>query len=180
VCGFLDCVVTSATVGEAQEIRWPGWQLRLAFKSCGVWLVCFLAGPIVPAAVAFFFWLYGGDPAFVDWLIIVELGSVALGLWLLNLLAVSQRDHLRDLHPERIAQLVKRLGYPVILIALGAALAGLGLCYGVLVALATFHSDVWIGLAELTGSWLAIVGFTSFILRWLGVWCYHKRRLPGA
>ena len=179
VCGFLDCIVTSAVVGEAQEIRWPGRQLRLAFKSCGNWLVCFLAGPVVTAVTAFFFWLHCGDPALADWLVLVELGCVTLGLWLLNLLAVSQRERLRDLHPARVVELVRRLGWPVILVVLGAALVGLALGFGLVLSLANLQSEVWLGLAGLTGSWIAILFCASFFFRWLGVWCYHRRPTPG-
>jgi hypothetical protein len=176
VCGFLDCVVTSAAVGEAQYIRWPGRELRLAFKSCGVWLSCFLAGPVVPALTAFFFWLHAGDPIILDWLILVELGSVSAGLWLFNVLAVSQNDRLGDLHPERIVQLVQRLSYEVLLVILGAGFVTIALGCGIVFALANLQTQVWLGLAALLGSWIAILGFASFILRWLGVWCYHKRR----
>jgi hypothetical protein len=177
VCGFLDCVLTSAVAGEAQLIRWPGAQLQLAFKSCGVWLACFLAGPAMPALTAFYLWLYGGDLKVVDWLILAELLCVTFAVWLLNLLAVSQRERIRDLNPAHIANLVTRLGYQSLLILVMTGAAGLGVSLCVAFSLANLQTDPYLWLPCLAGSWLAALSFACFTLRWLGVNCYHRRTL---
>ncbi len=91
-CGFLDCVMAGALAGEFRHVRWPGRRLDMALKSCYVWAVCFLAGPIVPIAFALTFWLQAGEMEIVDWLILAELVVVGLSYWLLVLLTVNAKD----------------------------------------------------------------------------------------
>src|SRR5262249_17500 len=59
--GFLDCSLAAAAAGEVRRVRWPGNDLRLAVRSLGRWLFAFLAGPVVAAAVGFFYWLHCGE-----------------------------------------------------------------------------------------------------------------------
>src|SRR5205823_2563976 len=84
-CSFLDCVLTSAVKGEVYYILWSGNPLLTVLVGGGRWLVCFLAGPVVFAATGYLYWLNCGDPAPIDWLILVELGVMALAYWLFAL-----------------------------------------------------------------------------------------------
>src|SRR5438093_481042 len=56
-CGFLQCALSSGLAGEAGRVRWPACNLLLVLRSAAVWLLCFLAGPVVLVAGGFFYWL---------------------------------------------------------------------------------------------------------------------------
>jgi hypothetical protein len=120
-CAFLDCTLASAAAGEARYVRWPAANFGLIMKSAAAWLGCLLAGPVVPAAVGFFYWLDCGDPDILDWLIVAELGILAVGYWLLLLLVVNRRDRLRDANPARVADLVDRLGHRLVAVVFVAS-----------------------------------------------------------
>jgi len=131
----------------------------------GVW--CFLTGPIVPVVVAFFFWLGSGDLLLVDRLILWELGIVAVGYWILTLLAVQQRGRFRDANPVAVVQLIKRQGYPPFLAAMliaAALVAHAAWIFNNLHAL----QDGFGGWLLLTGSWIVQLLWITVVFRWLG------------
>src|SRR5262249_59313021 len=92
VCGFLHCVLTSAAAGEVGTILWPGGDVFLVARSVVLWVLCFLAGPVVFAGAAFLYWLNSGDLQPVDWLVLGELGILAVGYWIFALLSVGRRE----------------------------------------------------------------------------------------
>src|SRR5262249_45569272 len=57
-CGFLQCALSSGLAGEAGKVRWPAVNLLLVLRSAALWLICFLAGPVVLAAGGYFYWLH--------------------------------------------------------------------------------------------------------------------------
>jgi len=57
-CGLLQCALSSGLAGEAGKVRWPACDLLLVLRSAGIWLLCFLAGPVVLVAGGFFYWLH--------------------------------------------------------------------------------------------------------------------------
>jgi hypothetical protein len=171
-CAFLDCTLTSAAAGEARNVRWPGTNVGLVVKSALTWLICFLAGPVVPAVAGFFYWLDCGDPDALDWVILAELGAVAVGYWLLLLLAVSRGDRLLDANPARVEELVNRLGHRLVLAVFAASLVALAHGYWLLAALLELHRDLS-GLALLAGCWVSVLFLATFLFRLLGVWCHR-------
>jgi len=175
VCGFLQCVLVSAAAGEVGFVRWPGLDLRVLIRALTAWTACFLAGPIVFAATAFGFWLYAGDPTWVDWFIIAELCVVGTCHWLLALVAVHQGDRLRDANPLRVGDVIRRLGYPVVLAALGAAAVSLGFGLLVVQTLPSVHEESLQGWLLLWLGWLGGLGWLTFFFRLLGIWCFQSR-----
>jgi hypothetical protein len=173
--GFLDLVLAGAAAGDYQDVRWPGCDLRLVVRSSVRWLVCFLAGPVVPAIVAYRFWMACGEPTFVDRAILAELALVTVGSWLLALLAVADADRLRAAAPPDVVALFVRLGpraavpllvVPVLLFAAARlALAGIE----------DLHRDAASGVLLLAGAWLGVLFFGTFLMRLLGLWCYRSR-----
>jgi hypothetical protein len=167
-CAFYGCVLASAAAGEARVIRWPGADLPLVLRSGAAALVGFLAGPVVPVAAAFLFWLHSGDLEWVDHLILWELGLVAVGCWVLAVLAVQQNGRLRDANPFAVARLARQLGrrgwLAVTLITL-CVLLHLRLALG---ALEDLHHGL-LGLMLLTwwGFWWS--AWVVFLLRWYGL-----------
>ncbi|MCI0639338.1 MAG: hypothetical protein L0Y72_29200 [Gemmataceae bacterium] len=174
-CGFLHCAFASAAAGETGVVRWPGLDLRLLARALVRWFVSFLAGPVVFAAAAFLFWIYGGDPTVVDWLILAELILIGAGHWLLTLVAVQQSDRLRDANPLRVGDLVRRLGYGAVLAMLGALVVNLLLGVLIISALETVHEEPFQGLAFLFLGWLGTLTWLTFLFRLLGIWCFQSR-----
>lgn len=170
--GFLDCVFASARAGEVGFVRWPGRNLSLALKSGSRWLICFLAGPIVPAAIGLQYWIRCGDLTLWDRLILLELGLLALSSWLLLLLAVSQRERLRDLSPVRVVQLIQRLGHRLVAWAVLAAVVGLAHAGLAVVGLEKVHHEFALGWLVLFLSWVSGLFFATFLFRWVGLWFY--------
>jgi hypothetical protein len=171
--GFLDCVMASGIAGEYRHVRWPGRRIELALKSCVTWLFCFLAGPIVPLALAYVFWLQAGDLEVIDRLILAELIVVAFGYWILVLLTVNARDGIVNVNPLRVVEQVEQLGWR----SIGVAGAGgfLILIHGLLAfaALADLHHDESRGWFALILCTVSGMFWITFVFRLLGVWCYH-------
>jgi hypothetical protein len=171
-CGFLDCVLASAAAGEAGVVSWPGRDMLLALKSCLWWLLAFLAGPVLPAAIVPLYWLYVGEMTTLDWIILAELGVLATGYWLLAILSVSRSDRLSDLIPLRVMLLAERLGYRAWVAAFGASLLGVGHVLLVLMTLPLLHANAMAGVL-LVFIWGGTLFLATFLFRLLGVWCHR-------
>jgi hypothetical protein len=172
--GFLDCVFASARAGEIGYVRWPGRDINLALASGVRWLICFLAGPVVPAGAGLLYWVYGGELVFWDWLILIELNLVALATWLLLLLAVNQHDGLRGLHPARVVEPIRRLGPRLPAWAVLASVLGLAHAWWAGVALAEVHHEPawgWFLLSLCCASGMFVA---TFLFRWVGIWFYWQ------
>jgi hypothetical protein len=184
-CAFFRCVLASAADGEVGFLRWPGGDLLQILWSGAACLLCFLAGPVVPLVVALWFWLESGDLELLDWLILGELGLVAVGYWALALLAVDQSGRLRDANPVAVVRLMRRLEWRGWVMVLLAA-AGVVLTFHLtLSALEDLHTGPG---GALLLAWWGCCGpaWIVFLLRWYGVSLYHARerrrrqRSPGA
>jgi hypothetical protein len=168
--GFLDCVMAGALAGEFRHVRWPGRRLDMALKSCYVWAVCFLAGPVVPIALALTFWLQAGEMEIVDWLILGELVVVGFGYWLLVLLTVNAKDGLANVNPVRVMESIGRLGWPLMGVALGTAVVMILHVLALIPALASVQREEGSGwLTMILCCWSGMF-WATFLFRWLGVW----------
>jgi hypothetical protein len=174
-CAFCRCTLTSGIRGEAGFIRWPGGHVLRTIPSGLLCLACFLAGPVVPAAVALWFWLNSGDLLFVDRLILVELVVAAAGYWFLVFLAAHDEGGLRGVSPAAVVRLVRREGWRVPVAAAGAGLVGLAHGRLALLAVDAFQrgSGGWTGLAACAA---AALFWITFLCRWHGLSWYHTRR----
>jgi hypothetical protein len=176
-CSFLECVLTSAVAGEVFYIVWSGNPLNVVLRSGVKWLTCFLAGPVVFAAFAWLYWLRCGDPTVLDWLILMELGIVALGYWMYALLALSDQGRLRDLTPVAVADMAHRLGWRGLAVVLAAACLLLAHGWVLIVGVAGVHMSAVSGLALLAAGWFSGIFWSTFFCRLLGVWCHRSRVL---
>jgi hypothetical protein len=175
ICGFLDCVFASALAGESRYVRWPGRSLLLVYRSLLAWLFAFLSAPAPLAAIGFYYWLYCGDMQLVDWIILVELGIVGSGYWLLAVLAVTRSERLRDANPWRVTELAERLGWRSLI---AAAMAGMVfLAHGLLAfwTASVLHDQLALGLVLAAGCWLSWLYWATFLFRAVGIWCYYRR-----
>jgi hypothetical protein len=169
--GLLECVFVSAAVDEVWLARWPGRDLALVLRSTARWLIAFLAGPIVPAAAGFFFWIYSGDLAVVDRLILMELAIATVAYWLLVVVAVYEGDRLRNASPPNVVELVGRLGWrvPAVVVATAALLVADGLLG--LSALEEIPESPLKGWLLLGGSWVGGLAGVMLLFHLLGRWC---------
>jgi hypothetical protein len=176
---WLRATLSAAIHGRAGFVAWPARGLpRLARSGVeAVW--SFLAGPAVLAAVAFFFWLNSGDFQWVDWLIVWELGLVAVGYWALVLMALMEGGRFRDASPVAVFWLVRDGGYRVPLAALGIAAVVVGHGLLALGAIEEMHRGPG-GYLLLILCWASQLFWLLFVLRWLGVRRFHtcKARKP--
>jgi hypothetical protein len=174
-CSFLDCVLGSAVQGEVYYIRWSGNPLLTYLLSGARWLACFLAGPVVFAAAGFVYWLRCGEPKVVDWLILLELGVVAVAWQVFALLSVADRRRLRGLNLVAVVDLAHRLGGRALGVVVAAA--ALFLAHGWTLAAGTtqVHTAPLKGWAILAGAWASGVFWGTFFCRLLGVWCHRSR-----
>jgi hypothetical protein len=176
VCGTIECALTSALAGKGPGMYWTGRHFGAAFQSCLRWLICFLAGPILPAALAGYYWLNGGDLKLLDRLILAELGILTIAYWLLAVVASNEARRFRDANPVRIAQLMHWLRFraivPVLVVPTLLLVDGL---VG-LFALTQLRPNILIGWTLLTCSWTAALFVLTFAFRLLGVWCYRHAK----
>jgi hypothetical protein len=174
-CNFLGHVLRSATCGDGSAVRWPGHTVGATLAGIAVWLVCFLAGPVVFAGVAIEYWIECGDPGWVDWLILAELGVLTVSYTLLVLAAVSERGRLRDANPLRVIDLAHRLGWRAGMVALTGSALGLG--HGLLGVFAAeeLHSSEALGVLLLAACCFSGLYWATFLFRLLGVWCHRCR-----
>jgi hypothetical protein len=173
-CSFLGGVLRSAASGEGATVTWSGHTVPAALRAAAVWLLCFLAGPVIFAAVAAAYWMQCGDPNLLDWLILAELGAVTVGYGLLVLAAVAERGRLLDANPVYVIDLAHRLGWRAAVITVAGSVLVLGHGVWAVFAASEVHRG-WVGLPLLAGCWLSAVFWATFLFRLLGVWCYRSR-----
>ena len=182
VVGYLECTLASALAGEVGQIRWPGESLRIAMRSFCTWTYCFLVGPVIPAVVAWLFWLNCGDPAAIDWFILTELVAVGFGYWMLAVVAAGQRDRLFDANPVRIGATVQKIGVPALVALAIVSLLTMAHIIWFYIALVEVRADPLKGWLNLAGCCVTGLYVNAFLMRLLGVSCHlgTKPPLPAA
>jgi hypothetical protein len=174
---FLDMVVSGAVAGGEQEVSFPGFNVPLILRSAVKWVACFLAGPVLPAAAALWYWVQCGDPGTLDWVILGELAVFAVAWWLMALLALSDTTRWSGLAPQHVHAMIGRMRWRC-LPALAAPAAVLGCGWLGLAAIEVSHNNAPGGFLMLVGAWLAALTVGTFLLRLLGVWCNRSRPQP--
>ena len=160
--GFLQATLAAASEGKAGTVAWPRWDLITTARGGGHGLLAFLAGPVVPAVVGFFFWLRAGELEMIDWLILWELGLAAVVYWVLVVLSVSQNNDLRDLLPAAVVRAARQLGSRALLTSV---LIGFPLVAQVMQTLWTLDNPHRLGAA-----WSLLVVQCAMQLAWAVFW----------
>ena len=174
-CSVLESAFAGAPSGEVSYLPWPSRNLALVLKSGLTWLACFLAGPILPAASALLYWVNCGDMIWLDWLILAELGIIAVNYWLFAIAAVNLTGRLRDANPIRVAELIHCLGCRSIIAAMLASVLAYALTFVAITAVQSLQSDPAKGWLLLGCFWLSAMLGGVFLFRLLGMWCYRSR-----
>ncbi len=174
-CSFLDSVLDApARRNVVGLLHIPTSELGPALKSSMLWCLCFLAGPIVPVSIAIAFWIYGGVFTVIDWLILVELCSLAASYWLFALVSVNEKDRLRELYPFRVFDLIHRLGCRAAILA--AIVSAIALTHGAMASLILEETQKDAGSAWLLAAGTCISGmfWATLLFRLVGVWTKQK------
>jgi hypothetical protein len=157
--------------GDVRRACWPGWNLRRPLLTALTWTYCLLAGPVLPAAAALWYWFTTGDLVFLDWLVLAELGVLAVGYWLLAVVVVTRSGRLLNATPFEVARLAHRLNWRAALAILAASALALALGRLALAAIPTFHEDVFEGWLLLAGLWVGGLTAATGLFALLGHWC---------
>jgi hypothetical protein len=177
-CACLQTTFAAGRTGQAGYVAWPQRGLTQAVRSGAQAVVCYLAGPVVPAVVALWFWLNSGDFTWVDWSIVAELGILGVGYWALTLMAVQERGRFRDANPAAVVRLVARLGWRVLLAALLLAVVVIGHGLLAIAAVEELHRGPR-GWMLLVGCFAGQFFWMVLLLRWLGVSSYRASKRRG-
>jgi hypothetical protein len=178
-CAFLHCVLTSSIAGENRHVHWPGRDVPLVMKSIATWFVCFIGGPIIPGAVAFWFWLNWGDPKVLDVLIMAELCTATVCYWLLAILTVAQTGRLRDSNPLRVADAAYDLGWRRLLVVVAAGAVATAYGFWVCTAVTFVHNNLGLAWLLLGICWLTGLYLATFLMRYLGL-CFYRIRMMAS
>jgi hypothetical protein len=178
-CAFLHCVLTSSIAGENRHVHWPGRDVPLVMKAIATWFICFVAGPIVPATVALWFWLNWGNPTFLDVLIMAELVTATACYWLLAILTVAQTGRLRDSNPLRVADGAYDLGWRRLLVVVGAGTVAAAYGFWAGIAVDFIHKNLGLAWLLLGTCWLSGLYLATFFMRYLGL-CFYRIRMTAA
>lgn len=174
VYSWVECALISALAGKGPAAYLPSLKTADPLKSGVRWLFCFFAGPNLPASLAVYFWIYGGDLTAFDWAVVAELAVAAAAYWLLAIISANERNRLSDANPVRVARLVQRLkSRALVPVLLAPALAFAHILLGLL-ALAGLHQQTSAWLL-LVGCWGSALFWSAFLFRLLGVWCYYAK-----
>jgi hypothetical protein len=174
VIGFLDETLLGGVAGEYLKVRWPTNDLGLVAWAVTRWLTCLAAGPLLLFLVAGWFWIYCGDLALIDCIILGELIAVAGVYGLLALLATADLGRLAGVAPHHVGPLVARLGSRLAWAALLPPLL-FGCGWLVLSAQEAITQEPLEAFLMLLAAWLLALFFGTFLLRLLGLACYQTR-----
>jgi hypothetical protein len=175
---FLDVVVSGAVAGGEQYVSFPGLNVPLILRSAVKWAACFLAGPIVPAAGAVWYWVQCGDPTPLDYVILGELVVLSVAWWLMALLSINDTLGWSGLAPWRVHALIARMKWRC-LPALAAPAAAIAAGWLALSGVDQQHHNGFVGFLMLIGAWLTALTAGTFFLRLLGVWCNRSRKVDS-
>jgi hypothetical protein len=172
--GLFDCVLISSGAGEYRIFRGPG--VDLDAPGVASTLLCFLAGPIVPAVVGIVYWIRCGDPDAIDWSILIEMVVLTFGYWLLEVLAARAKGRWLA-GPAAVVSLAFRLGPRTLLAAVGPPVLLYFYVQMAIFGLTRWHTEGPLGFFRLFCAQLAGLYCGILFLRVLGVWSY--RTLPA-
>ncbi|MBM4072359.1 MAG: hypothetical protein FJ271_26035 [Planctomycetes bacterium] len=176
LCGFLHCTLQAGATGDAARVRWPGADIRLVLRSVAAVAISFLAGPIVFALAALWFWLQAGELTWLDSLLLWEQGLAAFLLWLLVYTSVLVNDRLSAVSPAGVLDVAVRLGWRLLPIGLSASLIFFVHACWILFVLETRVNEPAAGFMLLLFFWGSFLSCLTFLVRWLGVSWYHRNR----
>ena len=177
----LPCDLFWRALNDAAGGGKPGLDARRPFPlplltSATIWIVCFLAGPVILALGLLFFWMDAGDLRWFDWAIVGMLIVLTVGGFLMVLGSFAECGW-SGLNPLLVIDLTHRLSYRAGIVALvGSTLV---VAHGALVVMGMerLHDEPLVGGVVLIVFGLSAMYSGGFLFRLLGLWCYRTRVL---
>jgi len=175
---YFNAILALASQGKTKLEPGMNGNPLVALKSCGLWLACFLSGPILVFGGAYLYWLNCGDLSIVDWTILIELGCAGIGWWLFALLLANADDTARLPFPlpQKVVRTGLRMrGKAIELILLATAIFAGHLALAVY-GLAHLHEEPFLSIVRLCIFWCSGLYLTAFTFRRIGLAYYRLGR----
>ena len=178
---YFNAILEMACHGKIQYEPGIGCTAVGALVSCGHWLSCLLAGPVLLFAAAVGFWLYCGDLTIIDWSILVELCLAAVGWWLIALLLTNLDDSVRVASPLHVVATALTMPWEFAGLTVLAATVFLGHLLVAGYAIGQLHVTPLTAFPLLWVCWSSGFYLTAFTFRRIGLTYYRaQQRLEGA
>jgi hypothetical protein len=185
---YFNAILEMACHGKTKHEPGIGCTSLGALVSCGHWLSCFLAGPVLLFAAALGYWLYCGDLTIVDWSILVELAFGGVGWFLIALLLTNLDEACRVASPVEVLRTAFTMPWECAGLTLLAAAVFLGEFFVAAYAIGQLHVTPLSAFPLLWACWSSGFYLTAFTFRRLGLTYYqaqmrnkgrkHKRAVP--
>jgi hypothetical protein len=173
---YFNAILEMACHGKTKHEPGIGCTAIGALVSCGHWLSCFLAGPVLLFAAALGYWIYCGDPTIVDWSILVELCFAAVGWWLIALLLTNLDETLRVASPGQVIGTVLAMPWEFIGVTLLASAVFLGHVLIAAYSIGQLHVTPLVAFPLLWACWSSGLYLTAFTFRRLGLTFYRSQQ----
>lgn len=152
----------------------------VAAANCGLWLACFLAGPVFVVALAGAYWVNCGELVLLDWVILAELGAVTIGWWLFAILLSNAAESFFIPLPPDVLNIALQLRARTLTLILPATAAFAGNLLLASYALENLHDNPLVAILLLSAFWGGGLLVTSMTLRRLGLaYCKLSRSTPA-
>ncbi|MGE3316007.1 MAG: hypothetical protein AB7O26_12910 [Planctomycetaceae bacterium] len=147
-----------------------------AGANCGVWIACFLTGPVVVFGAAIAYWMYCGELDFIDWTILAELAFAGLAWWLFALLHTNASETYRVPFPNEVLRLAFAMRKAMLELVVPASLVFAGHILLAAYSLGRLQDQPVLAALLLSLFWGSGLYCTSFTLRQLGLaYCRMQR-----
>jgi hypothetical protein len=177
---YFNAILEMACHGKIQYEPGIGCTAVGALVSCGHWLSCLLAGPVLLFAAAVGFWLYCGDLTIIDWSILVELCLAAVGWWLIALLLTNLDDSVRVASPVHVVATALTMPWEFAGLTVLASAVFLGHLLVAGYAIGQLHVTPLTAFPLLWVCWSSGFYLTAFTFRRIGLTYYRaQQRLVG-
>lgn len=181
---FLEAVLESSSRGEAEQPKWPSWELAEVVPTLFRWLAGTSWGLVIGGGAAWAYWGSASGAAAGEregGVALTALALLGLGafLWPLPLLAVVLHRDIAGANPVMVVGAARACGRSVARIGLLFALSGLA--FSVLAYLLYFLPQAG-AMAVIGGVWLYWVGFWyvgMVLMRRLGLFYQRNRKRLG-
>jgi hypothetical protein len=165
VCSFLHQSLQIAVYDRGAAISLdPVRTVKASFA----WIIAVLAGPIIPAAGTFFYWLQIGLDESVDWVILAELIWLTFFWLTASLVSYGVDPVLKSVLPHRAFPRARLIPWAIgIRSALGAALCAATIA-GIWFGLVQIHVEPFYGFVVVGGTFLVSISLGATLAASLG------------
>lgn len=145
----------------------------LTAKASFAWIVAVLAGPVLPAAGTFFYWLRIGLADPVDWVILAELIWLTFFWLTAALLSYGIDPRLKSVLPHRAFQNVMLIPWAIAIRSAFAAFLCSATIAGIWYGLVAIHVEPFYGFLIFGGTFLAVISLGATLAASLGQAAIH-------